>query len=370
MGLTLAALAALAGGMLAAGCSETDVPISYDSGKVPLTRSASTRKFTHKPSTPQPTATDPLPIDPAMEAALSTPTPAPAPAPVLVAETPKPAVTETPAPPPAQAAMATDNPSKDMPITTNISRVTFAEEGADFDPCVSRDGTHVVFASTQHRTTSDIFIKRTDSRVVTQLTNDPGQDAMPAISPDGTKIAFASDRTGNWDIYVMPITGGKAVQITSEQSDEIHPSWSPDSKQIVFSRMGQSSGRWEMWITDIQNHSVSNFIGFGLFPQWCPVAATGEGGADRILFQLGRERGRRSSLPALSGPSTWPTTSANNATEIATSSNTAMINPTWSPDGPVDRVPPRFQSAHERHRKHSPTPPRQPSFPAWSDSLG
>ncbi len=230
-----------------------------------------------------------------------------------------------------EATFASDPSSiRDLPVTTNISRVTFAEEGADFDPCVSKDGSKVVFASTQHSATSDIFIKRTDSRVVTQLTNDPAQDAMPSISPDGSKIAFTSDRSGNWDIYVMPSTGGKAVQITSDASDEIHPSWSADGKQLVFCRMGQASGRWEMWTTEVQNPSVENFIGYGLFPQWCPVAGTGEGGADRILFQLGRERGRRAF-----GVWTIDVTAAGstNATEIASSSTTALINPAWAPDG-------------------------------------
>jgi TolB protein len=211
-----------------------------------------------------------------------------------------------------------------------VSRITFAEEGADFDPCVSRDGRFLVFASTQHRTTPDIYLKKTDSRVVTQLTNDPAQDAMPVISPDGTKVAFASDRTGNWDIFVMPISGGRAVQITSDATDDVHPSWSPDGKQLVFSRHGQTSGRWEMWVTEVANPTVSNFIGYGVLPRWCPVTATGQNGADKILFQVGRERGRRSF-------SLWTVDISNgstsNVTEIATSSGTALINPSWSPDG-------------------------------------
>jgi TolB protein len=213
---------------------------------------------------------------------------------------------------------------------TGVSRVTFAEEGADFDPCVSRDGKTLVFASTQHRTTADIYWKKTDSRVVTQLTNDPAQDAMPAISPDGNSIAFASDRSGNWDIFVMPVNGGRAVQVTSDLADDVHPSWSPDGKSLVFSRQGPASGRWEMWVTEVANPAIANFIGYGVLPQWCPVAATGNGGSDKILFQLGRERGRRSF-------SLWTVEVTNgttgNVTEIATSAETALIDPSWSPDG-------------------------------------
>ncbi|HYE60989.1 MAG TPA: DPP IV N-terminal domain-containing protein [Phycisphaerales bacterium] len=215
-------------------------------------------------------------------------------------------------------------------VMTGVSRVTFAEEGADFDPCVSRDGKKLVFASTQHRTNADIYWKKTDSRVVTQLTNDPGQDAMPAISPDGKSIAFASDRTGNWDIYVMPVTGGRAVQVTSDSADDVHPSWSPDGRSLVFSRQGQASGRWEMWVTEVANPAVANFIGYGVLPQWCPVAGTGSNGSDKVLFQLGRERGRRTF-------SLWTVEISNgttgNTTEIASSAETALIDPSWSPDG-------------------------------------
>jgi len=215
-------------------------------------------------------------------------------------------------------------------VVTGVSRVSFAEEGADFDPCVSKDGRTLVFASTQHRKTADIYLKKTDSRVITQLTNDPAQDAMPVISPDGTKIAFASDRSGNWDVYVMPVNGGRAVQVTSDQGDDVHPSWSPDGKQLVYSRHGQASGRWEMWVTEVANPAIANFIGYGLLPQWCPVAGTGTGGADRILFQLGRERGRRSF-------SLWTVDltggTIGNTTEVASSGNTALIDPSWSPDG-------------------------------------
>jgi TolB protein len=214
--------------------------------------------------------------------------------------------------------------------TVNVSRTTFAEEGADFDPCPTPDGTRVVFASTAHRKTADLYVKRTDGRVVTQLTNDPAEDAMPSVSPDGTRVAFASNRGGNWDIYVMPIGGGKAVRVTDDAADEIHPSWSPDGERLVFSRFGESSGRWEMWVSSVRNSGTSTFVGFGLLPRWCPVAGTGENGADQILFQQARERGGRTfgvwTLDVADGK-------AANATEIAGSATTALINPTWSPDG-------------------------------------
>jgi Tol biopolymer transport system component len=212
----------------------------------------------------------------------------------------------------------------------NISQVSFAPEGADFDPDVSRDGKTLVFASTQHKTTSNLYIKSIDGRTVTQVTNDPANDLMPRLSPDGTRIAFASDRSGNWDIYVMPVTGGKPIQLTSSASHELHPSWSPDGTEIVFCRLGETSGLWEMWITSVSNPGVSRFIGNGLFPEWCPVSGTGANGADRIAFQKSRERGDRAfgiwTIDYKNGE-------AGNMTEVASLTTAACINPSWSPDG-------------------------------------
>jgi TolB protein len=165
---------------------------------------------------------------------------------------------------------------------------------------------------------------------VTQLTSDPASDVMPKVSPDGTRVAFASNRSGNWDIYLMPIGGGRAIQITGSSSDDLHPSWSPDGSALVFCRLGEVSGQWEMWVTDVGNPGVAKFIGYGLFPEWSPVAATGNAGADRIAFQKSRERGDRAfgiwTVDYQDGQS-------GNATEIVSSPITACINPSWSPDG-------------------------------------
>ncbi len=212
----------------------------------------------------------------------------------------------------------------------SLSQITFTGEGSSFDPCISRDGSVMVFASTQHRPTADIYLKPVHGRTVTQLTADPAHDIMPAISPDGQRVAFASNRTGSWDIFVMSSSGGKAVQLTSDSARELHPSWSPDGNKLVFCRLGEVSGRWEMWVMDLAKGTAAEFIGYGLFPRWCPVPGTGEDGRDKIAFQRSRERGDRAfsiwTVDYRPGDVTSPT-------EIASSTREALINPNWSADG-------------------------------------
>lgn len=212
----------------------------------------------------------------------------------------------------------------------NYARVSFADHGADFDPCVSSDGSRLIFASTRHRATADIYSQAIGGRAVTQLTDDPADDVMPALSADGKWIAFASNRSGNWDIYAMPAGGGKAVQVTNDPADELHPSWSTNGSELVFCRRGEASGKWELWITSPTSPGVARSIGYGLFPRWCPVAGTEADGGDRIVYQQSRERGDRAF-------SVWVITlkngEASSPTEIAAGRDSAFINPAWSPDG-------------------------------------
>ncbi len=205
-----------------------------------------------------------------------------------------------------------------------ISRVSFTTEGNDFDPDVDPSGKWLVYASTRHRETSDLYLKRIDGTAVTQLTSDPANEVMPNFSPDGRRVAFASDKAGNWDIYIIDIEGGQAVQVTNSPAHEIHPSWSPDGKRLVYSTLGQQSGQWELVVVDVDNPATRRFVGYGLFPSWSPVD-------NRIAFQRARERGTR-------WFSVWTIEiddkgEARRPTEIAAASNAACITPGWSPDG-------------------------------------
>lgn len=214
-------------------------------------------------------------------------------------------------------------PSRQQGGADNLDQISFAFEGADFDPNVSRDGSFIVFASTQHSQTADIYSKSVNGHTLTQLTNNPANDVMPAISPDSSRIAFASDRSGAWNIYLMNITGGQAVQITSDAASQLHPSWSPDGERLVYCRLGDTSGRWELWVTEVSNPAVRHFIGYGLLPDWSPVG-------NKIVFQRSRQRGDHFfgvwTIDFVDGEGMNPT-------EIVSSPVAATVNPSFSPDG-------------------------------------
>jgi TolB protein len=207
----------------------------------------------------------------------------------------------------------------------SLSQVSFAVEGACFDPAVDPTGTRIAFASTMHSPAANIYIKPVTGATVTQLTSGPSDDVMPAFDPSGTRVAFASNRSGQWNIYVTSIGGGLPAQLTSDGDPEIHPTWSPDGKMIAFCRFSSQSGRWEIWALDVDSPGVRHFLDYGMFPKWSPNAER-----SRILFQKPRQRGSR-----LHG--VWTIDYANgqamHPTEIVSAANAAVINPAWSPDG-------------------------------------
>ena len=207
----------------------------------------------------------------------------------------------------------------------NLSQITHVTEGACFDPDVARNGSLMVYASTQHRLTSDIFVKSTNGRTPTQLTSDPADDLMPAISPDGRHVCFASNRSGNWDIWMTSVDGSPAVQITFDAEPELHPTWSPDGRRLAFCRLGSQSGRWEIWVTSVEQPGAPQFLTYGRFPSWNPDPSR-----SKIVFQRARERGSRLfsiwTIDYLGGEAMHPT-------EIVSAANAALIHPVWSPDG-------------------------------------
>ena len=58
----------------------------------------------------------------------------------------------------------------------------------------------------------------------------------PRWSPDGQHIAFSWGKSGNFDIWTIPATGGNPKQITDDPADERDPFWLPDGKTIIFRR--------------------------------------------------------------------------------------------------------------------------------------
>jgi len=202
---------------------------------------------------------------------------------------------------------------------------TSFEVGETLEPCISRSGTTLLFASNRHGPTFDIFAKEIGGETTSQVTTDPADDRQPSLSPDGGLVAFVSNRKGNWDIFVKSMEpGSPEFQLTTAASDDIHPSWSPDGKRIAYCTLNKRNNTWELRIIRLEQKGISIYSPGveGLFPEWSPAV-----GSETILFQ--RPRGRVPGLFTL-----WTVQSdGRKLTEILESTQWATVSPTWTADG-------------------------------------
>ncbi|MBW2736987.1 MAG: PD40 domain-containing protein, partial [Deltaproteobacteria bacterium] len=74
---------------------------------------------------------------------------------------------------------------------------------------------------------AEVYLLRTNGKVIRRLTHHRRIDTSPSFSPDGQEIAFVSERAGAPQLFVMPTAGGTPRQLTSRGSYNQEPAWCP-----------------------------------------------------------------------------------------------------------------------------------------------
>ena len=106
---------------------------------------------------------------------------------------------------------------------------------------------------------------------LTRLTFDPGLQTDPALSPDGQFIAYASNKSGNFDIWVQPISGGDPIPVTKDPAHDWQPDWSPKGDRLVFRSEREGGGL--MVVPAFGGTARTRFQGWlssALVPGWHP----------------------------------------------------------------------------------------------------
>jgi len=66
------------------------------------------------------------------------------------------------------------------------------------------------------------------------LTADLGAETAPALSPDGRWLLYASTRSGRYDLWIRPASGGVPQPLTTHPAEDHSPAWSPKGSYVAF----------------------------------------------------------------------------------------------------------------------------------------
>ena len=165
-------------------------------------------------------------------------------------------------------------PSSPNSQAATDERRVIASTSSDGDMRLSPDGTRIAFESARSGH-SDLWVSNRDGSQARQLTNFGGWRAgSPCWSADGTSIAFdAIEPGGNWSLYVVAADGSPISKpLISDRYNNVRPAWSLDGKWIYFA--SDRTGDYQIWKMPLAGGTL--------------VQITRNGGLDSIVSPDGR----------------------------------------------------------------------------------
>ena len=163
----------------------------------------------------------------------------------------------------------------------------------------------------------EIYVMTRGGAPLVRLTNTTAANGQPSWSPDGAKVAFTSDRDGNREIYVMNADGSGQTRLTNNLGTDVVPAWSPDGTKIAFA--SNRDGNSEIYVMNADGTNqirLTNNAATDDWPAWSPDGA-------KLAFESDRDGNLEIYVMNADGT---------NATRL-TSNSTEDSSPAWSPGG-------------------------------------
>ena len=148
---------------------------------------------------------------------------------------------------------------------------------------ISPDGKTILFSYK-----GDIWSVPAAGGTAVPVTLTESYEYAPVWSHDGKNIAFASDRTGNFDVFVMAAAGGEARRLTFSSNREMPWNFTANNKDIIFTAYRQDvvtnaqfpvSLMSELYTVPVSGGKVSLLLPTPAL-QVCPTAT-----GDKILYE-------------------------------------------------------------------------------------
>jgi len=183
-----------------------------------------------------------------------------------------------------------------LPVVASLRQLTELP-GAELNPDISPDGRQVLYASASSGNFDLYLLRVGGGRAINLTANSPAADSQGAFSPDGEQIAFRSNRDGG-GIFVMGATGESVRRITNGGYD---PRWSPEGQRLAYATEPvldpySRTVRSELWIADVASGATKKlWDGDAVQPVWSPkgtrIAFWANSGGQRDLWTIAASGG-------------------------------------------------------------------------------
>lgn len=123
-----------------------------------------------------------------------------------------------------------------------------------FLPDVSKDREEVIFVDVLEIAGHEIFKFNLKTKDYVQLTQNNCHDTAPVFLSDGRKIVYSSDKTGNYDIWIMDKFGQSLKNLTNNPASDYSPAVINYGKTIFF--LSDRTGNIQIWSMDINGRGL------------------------------------------------------------------------------------------------------------------
>ena len=168
----------------------------------------------------------------------------------------------------------------------------------------------------------DVWVMPVSGGAPTQVTKDPAGDRNPVWLPDGKRIVYSSDRQDTYQMCVAYLDGRNPLQITFGETDVFVQDVSADGAKILYKTLKEESDIWAASPEGSSDLEVASDLNVKLWPDASP---DGKAIAFQSIRELGGDGAKLDKCRIL----TRPITPGGQQTQLAA----VGIQPLWSPNG-------------------------------------